>query len=203
MTSVDRIRVPWTGGRGGPGVSTFYCLEGSAGLAAVQNFFDTNKALIPLPITWTFLGTGDTLVAETGVLSGAWAGSGQPTVVATGSNANMADAVGCVVNWVTDSILFGHRVKGRTFLVPGIKDMYVDGTLSDGVKDGIQAAAETMIDEVPGNFVVWTRPFAGTPEWTDKHGRVHPARAAHAGALSPIIGATVPDFGAVLRSRRD
>lgn len=204
MSTIDRIRIPWSGGRGGDGVSTFYCMDATNNaLGPLHDFFDAVKAFVPSPITWKFEGVGDTVVVETGVLSGAWTIGSEADVVATGSNANMADAVGAVVNWATGVILFGHRVKGRTFLVPGIKDMFDQGTLNDTVIPTIELAAQAMIDVVPENFVVWSRPFAGTPQWTDVHGKVHPAKAAHDGAVAPISTATVPDFGAVLRSRRD
>jgi|SRR5665647_325388 len=203
MTTIDRIRVPWLTAPGGPGVSTFFALDASTALAPLHDFFDAVKAFIVDPITWSFLGEGDTIVAETGALSGGWTATGETGVVATGSNANMANAVGAVVNWNTGEVLFGHRVKGRTFLVPLCSAALAGGTLNDTVIPDIVAAGQAMIDAVPGNFLVWSRPFVGTPSWTDVHGRVHPARTSHAGASAAIVSASVPDMGAVLRSRRD
>lgn len=203
MTTIDRIRVPWTGGRGGPGVSTFYALDGAAALAPLRTFFAYWTPLIVTGISWNFPGQGDTIVAETGVLSGTWAGTGQPVVVPTGGAANHSAATGAVVRWNTGAVLFGHRVVGRTFFVPGTKDLFDDGTINNAVLPDAGAAGNAMINAVPGNFVVWSRPFAGTPQWTDVHGRIHPAKAAHAGAVAPMVSATVPDLAVVLRSRRD
>jgi len=203
MTSLNRIRVPWTGGRGGDGVSTFYVLDPDVAMAPLHDFFDAVKAFIVSPITWSFVGEGDVVNAETGDLVGGWIATGETNVVATGSNANMADAVGAVVNWHTGSVFNGHRVTGRTFLVPFASAALGEGNLNDTVFPAIEAAGQAMIDAVTGNFQVWSRPFAGTPEWTDVRGRVHPARAAHDGDVSTILTATCPDFGAVLTSRRD
>jgi hypothetical protein len=203
LTSIDRIRVPWSGGRGGAGVSTFYALDASTALAPLRAFFDSVKSFVPSPITWKFDGVGDTITAETGVLAGSWSGTGPADVVATGSNANMADPVGFCVNWGTVDIRFGHRVRGRTFIVPCIKDAYDAGTLNDTIIPTIEAAGATLIAAVTSNLVVWTRPFLGTPAWTDVRGVTHPARAAHDGAVSTITTAFVPDLAVVLRSRRD
>ncbi len=203
MSTIARIRVPWSGGGGGPGVSTFYALDATTALAPLRAFFSAVSTFIVAPISWTFAGAGDTIVAETGVLSGAWAATGQAIVTASGGAANTANPVGGVVNWNTGAVLFGHRVRGRTFLVPTIREFFDAGTLNNSVIGQVEAAATTMLNAVPGNFVVWSRPFAGTPAWTDVHGKTHPARAAHAGAASPISSASVPDLAAVLRSRRD
>jgi len=169
----------------------------------VHAFFDAVKAFVPAPISWSFVGEGDVVNTEDGTLFGSWLTTGLTAVSATGSDANMADAVGALVDWNTSTIAFGHRVKGRTFLVPGIKDVYAQGTLNDTVIPQIELAANNMINGEAGNFQVWVRPFAGTPQWTDVHGRVHPAKAAHAGLAAPINSASVPDKGVVLRSRRD
>lgn len=203
MATIQRIRVPWIGGRGGAGISTFYALYASTALAPLRAFYFEMAQNVLTGISWQFEGSGDTIVAETGVLSGGWQATGQALVQATGSDAHAADASGFLVKWTTGAVLFGHRVVGRTFFVPASQDVFVGGTL-DNLKPGvIGAAAQAMINAVPGNFVVWTRPVPATPSWTDVHGRLHPARAAHAGSFSPINGVSVPDKGVVLRSRRD
>lgn len=203
MTTIDRIRVPWVGGRGGDGVSTFYALDASLALDPIHDFFDSQKALIPTPIVWSFAGSGDQVNAETGVLVGSWTATSQANVAATGSNTNVADPVGACVKWLTADIHFGHRVTGRTFMVPGIKDLFADGTINDSVVTSMRTAALAMVTAASGNLIVWTRPFAGTPEWTDVHGVTHPARAAHDGAIAQVTDAAVPDKAVVLRSRRD
>lgn len=201
--AVDRIRVQWTGGRGGDGVSTFYALDGSTALAAVHDFFDALKALVPATIVWSFSPVGDTIDEESGVLTGSYSAIGESNVSATGSDTNVADPVGAVLRWETSQIRYGHRVRGRTFIVPGIKDMYAAGTLNDSVVTQLEGYGNDMLAVVPDNFVVWTRPFLGTPAWTDKYGVTHAARAAHDGATSTITECTVPDKAVVLRSRRD
>ena len=203
MSTIARIRVPWSGGHGGPGVSTFFALDPTTALAPLRTFFDSLKAYVVTPIGWTFFGEGDTIVAETGVLSGTWVATGQLGVAAIGGSANHSDATGLCISWRTGTVLFGHRVVGRTFLVPGIKDMYDDGSINPSLIADITTQATVMINAVPGNFGVWTRPFPGSPAWTDVRGVLHPAKAAHAGAFSPITSASVPDLAVVLRSRRD
>jgi hypothetical protein len=203
MATIDRIRVPWSGGRGGPGVSTFYCLDAATGLVAVRTFFDAVKAFVASGISWSFFGAGDTLVAETGILSGEWQATGQTTVTSTGSALSSADPVGAMITWKTGAVLFGHRIVGRTFLVPSPHTVFSSGTLDGPVQATLTAAAETMIDAVPGNFVVWSRPKLATPSWTDVRGVQHPARAGHDGAVAPISSAFAPDKAVVLRSRRD
>ena len=113
-------------------------------------------------------------------------------------------AGGAMIKWLTTGIVRGHRVRGRTFLVPLGGDLYqADGTLNDGVAASILLNAGNLVTALSTSMFVWSRPRKATPQWTDVRGHVHPARLASVGEVFPIIAASVPDKSVVLRSRRD
>ena len=203
MANMSRIRVPWTGGVGGAGLSTFYTLDPATGLVAVQAFFTAIRAYVPIGISWSFYGEGDVINSDDGKITGTWSATGQAAVNAFGNAAYPAPA-GAIIHWNTAAVIDGHKVRGSTFLVPLISSAFdTNGTISGTALGIIQGAAGALVSAVPGNFKVFSRPVIATPSWTDVKGRVHPAVAARIGQSVNMISATAPDKSVVLRSRRD
>lgn len=203
MSAIQRQRAIWTGFPGAPGVSTFFFTDAAAHQAGLHTFFANISTLLPNDVTITIEANGDTIESTTGALTGGWTGVA-PAVVNGSGGTTYAAPAGALVKWETGVILFGHRVRGRTFIVP-VPSPYMqsDGSLTAGFLGGFNAAAVALPGAVLGNMLVWTRPRVATPAWTDVRGRVHPAKAGRAGSSSVVTTASTPDKFVVLRSRRD
>jgi hypothetical protein len=196
--NLERVRVGWDGFAGAPGVSTFYFLDASSAMTALHSFYTDVAAALPSDVNIQVENTGDRITAASGALVGSWSGTAQ-TVITGGQAGSYAAPTGCVVDWWTGAILDAHRVRGRTFLVPLAGNSYQDdGSLLDATRVALQAAAESFRSGQASNFVIWHRPFAGSPAVGTR-----PARPAHDGDYAAVTSATVPDKACVLRSRRD
>lgn len=116
-------------------------------------------------------------------------GAAQPgTGLATST---YSGGTGAVVQWQTGAVLNGRKVRGRTFLVPLILSFESDGTLIASVITTITAAATTFRTTSGYTFAIYHR----GPE----AGGTGPVGSS---AIVPVIGNTVPDRSAILRSRR-
>ena len=198
MTTLDRVRVEFSGFPGGPGVATHYFLDVSTAIESLSTFWAAMATLMPVDVHINVPRTGDTIEDTTGKLTGSWIG-GVTTPSVGGGAGKYAAPVGFMVGWETGQIMDGHRVRGKSFVVPAESGVFsTDGSLTDGIITNIVAAANTLILAQSTSLVIWHRPFAGraaTP--------THPARAAHLGGHALVTGSRVPDKAVVLRSRRD
>lgn len=198
MANVNRVRAAFSGFNGGPGVSTFYCLDPSAFLPLLHDFLSNFTGSLPGTVVITIEGSGDIIDSTSGLLTGTWTAAAPAPILGVAAGAYAAPA-GVVVNWLTGTVLDGHRLRGRTFIVPLSGSAFDgDGSILTALLGGIRAAADSFIVAAANNFVIWHRPRpAGT---VNRKGVVLPARAGgHAIATS----SRVLDKVAVLRSRRD
>ena len=186
MTDLQRIRVELTGGPGLPGVSTFYSeVAVPSAVADVAAFYDAIKANMPTSVSARILSSGDIIDDADGSLVGSWS-EGSDTVVTGTSGVAYGAGSGVAVQWNTNGIRNGRRVRGRTFLVPLTADvLQTDGTVANSARAGIETAANTLAGG--GQLYVWSRPGVG---------------GSPAGASNLILSATVPDRVTALRSRR-
>lgn len=200
MVDVYRVTATWQGFQGAPGYSKFSFLAltdatklNAAGLA-VRTFF--NSFVTGLQTTWTItvqptvqifeMSNGELLREETM--------STAPTVVtgtAAGTTTYMG-GTGLYITWTTSGVFDGHRVRGRTYMVPLIFTPQSDGTLAAATLTLANAAADALISSQSGLFCVWSRKFTETTPATQI-----------GGAMSSIIGRSIPDKAGILRSRRD
>lgn len=154
---------------------------------AVAGFFSGIATALPSSVSISMQPTIDTLDETNGALVGQQDIEVPPSVSGGGTN-NYSAASGAVVNWLTTAYRNGRRVRGRTFLVPLSSTVYdSNGDLSSGFLTDIREAAEGLVSapDTTG-MVVWSRPRGGA-----------------GGDINPVTGVSVPDLGAVLRSRRD
>lgn len=200
---VDRVRVEWSGFPGGPGVSTFYVTDGTAAVGPLSTFFGAIRTAIPTDVSINIPALGDKIDPITGLVTGSWAG-GTPTPTTGGGVGAYSAPAGAMIKWLTGGIARGHRVKGRTFLVPLLGGMFAaDGTLGPDTVIMLQNAATALVSSLATNQFIWSRPALATPQWTDVHGKVHLARAAHVGSVYVVTAGQAVDKSVVLRSRRD
>lgn len=198
MTAIHRIRVALTGFIGAPGVNTFYALDAPALVEPLHAYYAAIISAFPDDVHVQIEGSGDILTDTTGVLTGAWGPNETAPLVGTSSGNYLAPAGWCV-NWLTNDILDGKHVKGRTFHVPAAADIgSTNGTLNDLSIPTLSDAANALTVASAGNMVVWHRPrLAQAADGSRK------AVTARDGGHAIVLGAQVRDKIAVLRSRRD
>jgi hypothetical protein len=202
MAGILRVTARWSGAIGLPGYSVFHYRDFSAGgeptqaqaqnaVDKVRTFFFTVAPLLPNVISVQVLGDVPVIEETTGTMTGIFSAN-QPANVqgSIGATVEYAAPVGAVVTWRTGTVRNGRIIRGRTFLVPlGRSAFAVDGTLASTALTTINSAANALNDDASdGDLGVYSRPSA--PGATD-------------GVWAAVNGHSVPDMGAVLRSRRD
>lgn len=198
MVNIARIRVALTNFPGAPGVATFYALDGPAAMTPMQAMWDGLKASLPYNMNIKVQSYGDIINPVNGDLVDGWNGDDQDML--TGADAaNYPGPAGAIISWVTDTIVDGHRLKGRTYLVPlGGGSYQGDGSINATNVATLSGFAFEMIQAGEGNFVTWHRPRLAKAADGSR-----PAVEARDGSYGVIVGAGVVDKTVVLRSRRN
>jgi len=198
MTALSRVITHWSGFPGGPGTTTMYFLDTATAMASLQTFWTHCLPAIPPDVHLDVQAGGDIIEDTTGEITGSWPGEVAESLVGSGY-ATYAAPLGLAITWHTATILDGHRVKGRTYLVPISGGGFTDtGSPTSGTTDPIAAAGLELIIEQSASFVVWHRPYAGRAATAKLK-----AKAAHLGGHALVTQVSVANKGAVLRSRRD
>lgn len=200
MADVYRVTAVWQGFAGAPGYSKFSftgltdATKLNAAGAAIRTFFDTIKA--GLMTTWTVDVQPTVQVHDmaNGLLLREDIMSADPAVVTgtASSSGSYTGGAGMYVTWNTSSIYNGHRVRGRTYLVPLVQVNSPDGTIAAASTTLVQGAANALISSQAGMFAVWSKTFTEDEK---------PVQIG--GGLSTVTSASVPDKTGILRSRRD
>jgi hypothetical protein len=209
MAEILRITARWNGFQGAPGYTNFHFREFSAGLDQQQYaaqaadrvaiFFNECRTLLPAGVQIQVQGEA-ALIEETNGEMQDIIGFTPPALILTpGTNLDgYAAAVGAVITWRTRVVRKGRRIKGRTFIVPLKGDAYgSDGTLSLDTVGQLNTAANNLNDDTKQpDFGVYARPT----RTKNADGSVS---VANDGLWASVESHSVPDMGAVLRSRRD
>ena len=198
MTSLHRHRTIFNGFMGQPGVATMYFLDTTTAIASLHTLWTAWAMALPSDVTIELEPGGDTIEDTNGHLTGSWAGD--PSDIIPGERTDVyAAPVGVAVDWHSGTILDGHRVRGRTFVVPSPSTCFgTDGQVVTATSNALKTAADEFIIEQSSSFVIWHRPFAGRPAAPPK-----PEKPAHDGGHALVLSSTVSRKPAVLRSRRD
>jgi hypothetical protein len=186
---LSRVNVAWQNWPGAPGSTVFYGNSTSwvqGDVDAIRTFFDAIKQYLPSGLTITVPSSGDNIDDGTGDIVGTWSVATPPIVVSgTGAGAYAGNA-GAVVHWLTDDVVNGRRVRGRSFLVPLTSAAYdTGGSLIAGALTILSNAAAALVTATSLRMQVWHRP-----------------QPPAAGSSHPINGSRVPDLAVSLRSRR-
>lgn len=191
---ISRVTARWSGFPGAPGYSNFH-FQASTGTPdveadaqLVQNFFTAIRTTLPTSVSVEVQQTVEILDDATGQLV-SYVTLEEPFTPVSGSGtAAYSGPTGAVINWLTNSVIGGRRVRGRTFIVPCNTTSYqTDGTLTPQALTTLNTGAAILSGAGFGSgFGILTRPAGG-------------------GAIgfSEVTGHRVPDLAAVLRSRRD
>lgn len=198
MTAISRVRTTFTGLPGGAGVATHYFLDTDTAVASLHTFWGALAGLFPAGLQIQVISAGDTIEDTNGELTGAW-GASAVAVVNGGGTSSYAAPVGGLVTWGTDTILDGHRLRGRTFMVPLSKEYFgPGGGLGSTIAADIETAADALVIAQSESMVVWHRPREAKPA----DGSVE-AVTARDGGHGLVVRASCYTKAAVLRSRRD
>lgn len=183
--TVDRLQVSLSGPAMGSGVATHYAVPGSELQPAFSTFWESCAFLMAEAVDIHVPTTGDQIDEATGLLTGAWTFGIGGNYSGGGSGA-YAGGVGAVIQWITQGLVEGHRVRGRTFVVPLALNSYdALGTLNASVVSALESAANVLLNTAAGNHVVWSRPRPGV-----------------AGSIHPVVDFRVSDRVSWLRSRK-
>jgi hypothetical protein len=185
MADLRRVKVEWTTGAGGAGLSVFYSASADDATASLGTFFNAIKGGFVGAVTWTIPSTGDKIESTTGNLTGAWTGGTGASIAGSTSGAYAA-GTGFLARWTT-GVIRGHRkFQGRTFLVPISSGLYdSSGTIDNTNLATFQAAVTALA--AANKLVLWGRPT--TPGGSD-------------GISSTILAGTAVDKVVSLRTRR-
>lgn len=187
----SQYRAIWSVPGGGTGYSVFHTdTAGDAATAAliaaqIRTFFNSLAPNIPDDVSITF----DTEVLDldlAGVLINVWA-IAAPAAVVGGSSGEYSRAQGVRFDWVTGAIVNGHRLNGRTYIVPVISAVFDStGLVESGLIAGFTAVGTALINNLNNNagrsLEVWSRTH---------------------GVEEDVQSASFPRNGAILRTRRD
>jgi hypothetical protein len=188
VASLNKIACSWQSFPGAPGVSTFYTFGGNLDndTAALRSFWNSLVAILPIGLTIQVPGVGDVIDDATGLITNSWNASSTPAIVTGTGNASYAGNAGAIVHWLTGGVAGGHRVRGRTFLVPLTNNAFdTQGSIATATLTTIRNAATTLISGMAGDMRVWHRPVGGA-----------------GGSSFAVLSSTVPDLAITLRSRR-
>lgn len=185
----------WSGFQGAPGYTSFY-FAGGGGLISdagqivsrVHDALEHLEAPLPTGVSIQVSGSVEVIDSDTGQLTG-YVDVDQPDAVeGDAAGTNFSAPSGAVVNWLTDDVRFGRRIRGRTFIVPLSGSAYqADGTLTTSALGSLNDFASAMRSwDFDSEFGVFSRPRGGS-----------------GGVFATCTGHRVPDMAAVLRSRRD
>lgn len=199
MAQIIRVKVEWTGFIGAPGYTNLYFrdfTEGAVSQAMADGavvktdiWLDAYASTINNTVSYVINPTVDVLEETTGELQGFMTVA--PDTARVGSQTTAYSAVsGACINWYTDGVRNGRRVRGRTFMVPLAASAYAtDGTLDATKLTTFRAANVALINAAgAGDLGVWSRPSG--PLATD-------------GVWYVASATTMADKAAILRSRRD
>lgn len=183
--AMRRMQVGWQTGVGGSGVSVFYSPFGVDMTTDLATFFNALKAQFPTVVTWDIPGSGDVIDEVSGKITGAWTAGTAATITATGAG-NYAGGTGAYIKWQTAGIVNGHRVRGRTFLVPIVVTSYdAQGTIAAAAQTLYNTTATTLA--ATGKMLIWHRPTSST---------------SNDGSSHPVVAGSSPDKVTSLRTRR-
>lgn len=204
MVNIMRVTAEWTGFPGGPGFSVFHMRDFGSGtgpgadptlesvngaMARIRQLFIAFAPLLAPPVSVQVRPVVDILEDTTGTLVDSLSGT-PVTPVLSSATGNYSAPAGAVINWRTNGIRNGRRIRGRTFLVPLAGSSFDgNGSLSTSAQTTIQNAANVLVDT------------AGTPD-LGVYARPSSPLASD-GQWVLASSATVPDMAALLTSRRD
>lgn len=200
-TTLNRIKVVWTGIPSGNGLSTFFSQAGTVpNLSTLRAGLANLSVILPTGVTLTIENQGDTIETDGGAIMGSWSTSAQTPVVG-GAGGAYASPTGACVTWMTDDIHGRRHLKGRTFFVPLAGSAYgTDGKLLAGAITALTGVGNGLMAAASGaKYCIWGRPTPVPPTVPP----TVPKPPGTGGTGGVITGFKVPTQAMVLTSRRN
>lgn len=162
MSNVFRVRVLWTGGVPGGGISTFYKDDTTpVDLSNLKTFFTALAPFLPPAVVISIPNNVDSIRVSDGALQANIPATGSGTVTGGGNSAYSA-GVGAFINWQTGVVVGRRMLKGRTFVAPLAQGLAsTDGTLNDSLRSSLDAAALALVAHA--EYMIWHRPTPALP----------------------------------------
>lgn len=198
-----RVKMRWSGINGGIGYSVFHfedfgaetdgwnpsATDAATVVAKVDTFAQGILGVLPAGVTLQVMGDVDEITETTGALVDLHSVTAPAARTPSHSAGPYSAPTGAVISWRTGVVHRGRRIRGRTFLVPCIGAAFENnGTLTSTAIGTITTAANALMNATgAGDLAVYARPSA--PGAAD-------------GMAGVVSGFSIPDMGAVLRSRR-
>src|ERR1041384_755367 len=159
---ISRVVVSWSGVNVvGLASTVLHFLSDSSftapDVAGLRTAFFNARSAFPVSTSIQVPGSGDVIDPADGTLLAGWSAT-TPAVVNGSSTDTSAAGVGACVNWATAGIVNGHRVRGRSFLVPLSTFAYdQNGTITSAQMTALQGFGAAVM-ALPPQPVVWHRP---------------------------------------------
>lgn len=184
----------WSGTLSGmPGYSKFRFIgelspaQVNSAAANINTFFNAVKGSIPAAVTIT-VGASATFHTDAGVLTAEVPVTSPPAPLSMTGTSGTSSTSGILVRWITGAINGGHKVEGRTYLVPvSVNALATGGDIAVSNRAIVQAAATAFATSTP------------SPAINSRSGG-KPGRGDQTVAVSSAL---VSAKQVVLRSRRD
>lgn len=158
------IIVDWTVLGAAPGVSVTYwdAAKPVAGQRdALHDYLTACAPRLASAAQWRIRTEGRELDASTGTLVGFWNDSTSFAGTGSGVGATGADATQVIAGWLTDTVIDGRRLQGRTFLPGLIQTSITAGNLATAAQTVFQNAGDALVASDLG-LSVWHRPKGGS-----------------------------------------
>src|SRR5450759_5627197 len=123
MVNINQVRVAWSGFPGGPGISTFYTTGPLAAFrTSLSDMLTGLSTYIPGNVLMVVETSGSVLDPLSGDLVSVWSEATEHVIDGLDSSAYSAPT-GFIINWATGTVLNGHLLRGRTYIVPAGGDL--------------------------------------------------------------------------------
>jgi hypothetical protein len=195
---VTYFTVLWTSGgyTGSPGYTKLHFVpnvtggpttaEVNAAAASSRVLLAASASNMPTGVGYNCATTAQ-VFTDAGVLMSEVGVTSVPSPINGSGGTTYPGGVGAVIYWNTGSVNGGHKVRGRTYLVPLATGAFAaDGTLNTALVSGLQTAVNTFVGANP--------PPCVNTRTLGKPGRVN--------ATIQVLSGTVKDRTAFLRTRR-
>ena len=212
MPELMRVRTVFAGFSGAPGLMTQYFRGAVAPVSPslaqlaidrVKDAFTARHANFPVAWTWATQPQVDVLDDATGEVINSYTPTASNGAGTSSVSGYAPIASGVLVRWLTGAFVGGHRVVGKTYLVPtGNNTMEANGTLSSGALTEYNAWGAAMLNAGASDCLlhIWSRPRKARAAGP---GNKPTAQTARTGSSYPVTAAITNDKMCVLTSRRD
>lgn len=206
-----RVRTQLNYGLGSPGLMTHYFgtddtayseIEAQLAIDRVRDAFSISLQLFPPQLAFQVLSQVDVIRPSDGEVQDSLTGT-ERNFVGTNASGLGPLAIGLLLKLRTNTFIQGHRLVGRTFLVPIAGNLTTAPVVPTSMTDAVVAIGNALNDSginAIDNYV-WSRPRPATAVGPGRP--AGPARLARAGSRAKVTSYGSSTKYVVMTSRRD